>query len=103
MDVRRRILLCHCVGGDLAQVEGAARVSFPYGFLDGARGHGLDSRGAEEIFWWWGRRVVAVHLKAPKNRPFFRTISEIQWDLDEYLAYYNLERSHQDHRLKGTR
>ena len=25
MDVHRRILLCHCVGGDLAQVEGAAR------------------------------------------------------------------------------
>lgn len=40
-------------------------------------------------------------LKSAKNPPIFRSISEIQWDLDEYLAYYNLERSSQGYHVKG--
>ena len=32
---------------------------------------------------------------------WYETPEEIQRDLDEYLAYYNLKRSHQGYRLKG--
>jgi len=28
-------------------------------------------------------------------------VAEIQRDLDHFLAFYNLDRSHQDYRLKG--
>ena len=35
------------------------------------------------------------------RRTWYNTPEEIQRDLDEYLAYYNLKRSHQGYRLKG--
>ena len=37
-----------------------------------------------------------------KGRPTWYTSAEgIQRDLDQYLTFYNLKRSHQDYRLKG--
>jgi hypothetical protein len=32
---------------------------------------------------------------------WYLEVDEIQRDLDRFLAYYNLERSHQGYRLKG--
>ena len=37
-----------------------------------------------------------------KGRPtWYTSAEEIQRDLDQYLTFYNLKRSHQDYRLKG--
>jgi hypothetical protein len=35
------------------------------------------------------------------RKTWYVTPDEIQRDLDRFLAYYNLERSHQGYRLKG--
>ncbi len=40
-------------------------------------------------------------FRVKDREKWYETPKEIQRDLDEYLAYYNLKRSHQGYRLKG--
>ena len=47
------------------------------------------------------RTLLEECFRIQGRRKWYETPEEIQRDLDEYLAYYNLERSHQGYRLKG--
>ncbi len=40
-----------------------------------------------------------LHIKAREN--WYESAEQIQADLDEFLAFYNLKRTHQGYRLKG--
>ena len=47
------------------------------------------------------RTLLDECFRVKGRQKWYETPEEIQRDLDEYLAYYNLERSHQGYRLKG--
>ncbi len=47
------------------------------------------------------RTLLDECFRVQGRKKWYEAPEEIQRDLDEYLAYYNLERSHQGYRLKG--
>ena len=47
------------------------------------------------------RTLLDECFRVKGREKWYETPEEIQRDLDEYLAYYNLKRSHQGYRLKG--
>jgi transposase InsO family protein len=47
------------------------------------------------------RTLLDECFRVEGRKTWYVTPSEIQRDLDRFLAYYNLERSHQGYRLKG--
>jgi hypothetical protein len=49
----------------------------------------------------WLEEVRAGHFRVKGRENFYLAIREIQRDLDEFMTYYNLERSHQGYRLNG--
>ncbi len=47
------------------------------------------------------RTLLDECFRVKGREKWYETPEEIQRDLDEYLSYYNLKRSHQGYRLKG--
>ena len=47
------------------------------------------------------RTLLDECFRVKGRQTFYLTIAEIQRDLDEFMAYYNLERTHQGYRLGG--
>lgn len=47
------------------------------------------------------RTLLDECFRIKGRETFYIAIDEIQRDLDEFMAYYNLERSHQGYRLNG--
>jgi transposase InsO family protein len=47
------------------------------------------------------RTLLDECFRVKRRQTFYLTIEEIQHDLDEFMAYYNLERTHQGYRLNG--
>ena len=47
------------------------------------------------------RTLLDECFRVKGREHFYLAIAEIQQHLDEYMAYYNLERSHQGYRLNG--
>ncbi len=47
------------------------------------------------------RTLLDECFRVAGRTTWYQTVEEIQRDLDRFLRYYNLERSHQGYRLKG--
>ena len=47
------------------------------------------------------RTLLDEHFRIKGREKWYEGIEEIQADLDEFLNFYNLKRSHQGYRLKG--
>ena len=47
------------------------------------------------------RTLLDECFRVEGRKTWYLTPEEIQRDLDRFLAYYNLERSHQGYRLRG--
>lgn len=47
------------------------------------------------------RTLLDECFRVKGRENFYLTIAEIQRDLDEFMAYYNLDRSHQGYRLNA--
>jgi transposase InsO family protein len=47
------------------------------------------------------RTLLDECFRVKGRENFYLTVAEIQRDLDEFMTYYNLERSHQGYRLRG--
>ena len=47
------------------------------------------------------QELLGHYIRAAGRQTWYIEPAEIQRDLDAFLRYYNLERSHQGYRLKG--
>lgn len=47
------------------------------------------------------RTLLDEHFRIKGRENWYESADQIQADLNEFLAFYNLKRTHQDYRLKG--
>jgi hypothetical protein len=45
--------------------------------------------------------LLDEHFRIKSRENWYESADQIQADLDEFLAFYNLERTHQGYRLRG--